>query len=238
MKQIRAISLEYLTFRGQLLNAMGRGYYPDIYGASWGLFDDFTMNYAFNVKRTANVYMEPSEHPDWGGFAQLPLLDGQTLYSVTNPESGAYGRPTGYVAQAWGPREWFVARDATPDTAFLASPLGAQLLKAARLKALSEVMSLLYLDPTVVFVWEDYARFVVQRLGLTSDMVYFPERTAAEPWWGWCFVTQPSFFGTAVAFDVWKIRDPNNAQRPNSHLIKRGAGVPLGDKRLNASWVL
>lgn len=238
MKQIRAISLEYISFRCRLLNAVAHGYYPDVYDAAWGLFDEQMRNFYFEKERTSFVSWDPGDRTGRGGFAQFPLLDGQTLYSAEHPEVGQYGRPTGYAAQRWGPREWFVARDATPDESFIASPLGAQLLKSARLKALSEVMALFYLDPTVVFVWEDYARLVVQRLGLTSDMVYFPTRTDSEPWWGWCFVTQPSFFGTAVAFDVWKIRDPNNAQRPNSHLIKRAAGVPLGDKRLNASWVL
>lgn len=226
-KQIRALSLEYLSFRARLLDSMGNGFYPDINPPG---FATNKIGGGFSAIQWGTGSSPPA---DWGGFDQLPLLDGQTLYSINHPEVANLGRPSGSVASSSGPREWFVARDATPDTAFLSSPYGEQLLKAARLKALCDVMSLFALDVTVVGLWEDYARFVTGRLHLDTTMITFRAKSAAEPWNGWTFFTNSSFFGTTVAFDVWMIRVPSG----NSRMFKRNAGVPLGDKRLGTTWI-
>jgi hypothetical protein len=247
MKQIRAMSLEYVTYRARLLDNMGNGFYPDLYEHGFATND---VGASFNVSmmritdfsqdgpaaRAARISKLPPA--DWGGFESFPLLDGQTLYSVAHPESLSYGRPTGNQwAPGATPREWNVARDASPDTAFVSSPLGTRLLQAARLKALGDVMSLFPYDPTVVFVWEPYARLIVNRLGI-NDVAHFYPASPSEPWNGWTFYTDPAFFGAQVAFDVWEIRVPAaGAPGATSRMMKRNAGVPLGDKRLGATWL-
>ncbi len=251
-KQIRSLSLEYIHYRAHLLDNMGNGFYPDLYEHGFATND---VNASFNVAlrritdfaqsspaaRAATEAILPPAN--WGGYENLPLLDGQTQYSIAHPESLSYGRPTGSQWQAFGPAEWFVARDATPDTAYLGSPYGARLLQSVRLKALGEVMSLFQFDPTVVLAWEGYAHFVVNRLGI-NDVVSFYAPSGAEPWNGWTFYTNPAFFGAQVAFDVWEIRLPSASTRDDgiipstSGRVKRNAGVPVGDKRLGATWLV
>lgn len=228
-KQIRALSLEYINYRARLLDKMGNGFYPDIYGTD---FATRAVNGSFAAVVGGIGNWGPAPEADWGGFENFPLLDGQTEYSIAHPESGSCGRPCNYAHQAFGPREWFVARESSPDLSFATTPLGEQLLKAARLKALCEVVSLFAFDPTVVFAWEGYMPFVVQRLQI-GDVVSLRAPTTSEPWNAWTFYTDPSFFGACVAFDVWMIRVPGG----NSRMFKRNAGVPLGDKRLGATWI-
>ncbi len=255
-KQIRALSLEYIHYRARLLDSMGNGFYPDLYERGFAT-NDVMASFNVALRRisdfaqagaAARAATESTLPPaDWGGFENFPLLDGQTTYSATHPESLSYGRPSSAQWSRTGPAEWFVARDASPDNAFLGSAYGTRLLQSARLKALSEVMALFRNDPTVVFgfgleglynAWAGYAHFVVNRLGI-SDVVYFYPGTAqSEVWNLWTFYTAPSFFGAQVAFDVWEIREPaGTVTGASARMTKRNAGVPLDDKRLGATWL-